>query len=213
MQKPAITARISQAQGPPLADAPTLSYRGPPSGRRLPVSNAVLGTVIFVIAETMMFAGLISAFAIVKAQALGAWPAFDQPRLPIEETAINTAALLLSGAVLVYAGFVFQRAPLAARRPLLFSIALGAFFVAFQGAEWVALLQQGLGLTTSTHGSFFYLIVGTHALHAVAALIVLGYCFAALQRRQLLPARFHAAQVFWYFVVGLWPILYLQVYL
>ena len=47
---------------------------------------------------------------------------------------------------------------------------LGAFFVLFQGVEWVALLREGLTLTSSTHGAFFYLIIGTHALHAVVAL-------------------------------------------
>ena len=61
------------------------------------VPTPVLGMLIFVIAETMMFAGLISAFTIVKAGALG-WPPPGQPRLPVEATAFNTAVLLLSAA-------------------------------------------------------------------------------------------------------------------
>src|SRR5688572_31524505 len=36
------------------------------------------------------------------------------------------------------------------------SLILGATFVALQGAEWVALLAQGLTLTSSSHGAFFY---------------------------------------------------------
>ena len=44
-------------------------------GRRQPiVANGVLGMVIFVIAETMLFAGLISAFMIVKSSAVAGWP-------------------------------------------------------------------------------------------------------------------------------------------
>ena len=46
---------------------------------------------------------------------------------------------------------------------------LGAFFVVFQGAEWLALIGQGLTLTSSALGSFFYLIVGSHGLHAVGS--------------------------------------------
>jgi hypothetical protein len=34
-----------------------------------------------------------------------------------------------------------------------------------------------------------------------------------LSRLKLLPGPFQAAQLFWYFVVGMWPILYVQVYL
>jgi cytochrome c oxidase subunit 3 len=55
--------------------------------------------------------------------------------------------------------------------------------------------------------------VGLHALHAVAALLVLGYAWLLMREERLVPSTFHAAQIFWYFVVGLWPILYIQVYL
>ncbi len=184
------------------------------SPRRVPVvSNAVLGTLMFVIIEAMLFAGLISAFLIVKTSALGAWPPPGQPRLPVGETAFNTVALLMSGALLFVANRMFRADPTRAKLPLLGVILLGAFFVTFQGIEWAALLREGLTLTSSTHGSFFYLIVGMHALHAIAALVVLSYVWLLLHRARLNRSLFHGAQIFWYFVVGLWPILYAQVYL
>ena len=177
------------------------------------IPNAVVGMLIFVMCEVMLFAGLISAFMIVQTSSIGAWPPPGQPRLPVEETAINTAALLLSGVLLFVAQRAFKREPARASRPLLWSILLGAFFVIFQGVEWVALIGEGLTLTSSTHGSFFYLIIGLHALHAVVALIVLLYVWLGLVRSELAPTLFYGAQVFWYFVVGLWPILYIRVYL
>ena len=82
----------------------------------------------------------------------------------------------------------------------------------FQGAEWVALVRQGLTLSSSTMGSFFYLIVGMHALHAVAALGLLAHTWLRLRQGWLVQSQLAAAQVFWYFVVGLWPILFLVVY-
>jgi len=185
-----------------------------PGTRRDPViSNAVLGTLIFVICEVMFFGGFISAFMIVKTQALGVWPPPGQPRLPVGETAFNTAALLASGALLVFAHFSHARRDGHASRWLMGSIALGAFFVLFQGNEWVGLIREGLTLTSSTHGSFFYTIIGLHAAHAVIALAVLVWTWIGMLRDRLEPDHFHAAQVFWYFVVGLWPILYVQVYL
>ncbi|MDP7105628.1 MAG: cytochrome c oxidase subunit 3, partial [Roseibacillus sp.] len=88
-----------------------------------------------------------------------------------------------------------------------------SFFVLFQGFEWVRLIKFGLTMKSSTYGSFFYLIIGTHALHAVAALVVLVLVYRNLKRKTLAPENFWAAQVFWYFVVGIWPILYILVYL
>jgi heme/copper-type cytochrome/quinol oxidase subunit 3 len=168
--------------------------------------------VIFVIAEMMMFAGLMSAFSIVKAGALG-WPPPGQPRLPIEATAFNTAVLLASGIFLYVANRVYASDRKLAKRPLFIAMGLGAFFVAFQGYEWISLIRQGLTLTSSNHGSFFYLIVGMHGLHAIAGLTVLGRAGLRLSRGVLAPSSFFAAQVFWYFVVGLWPVLYFMVYL
>ena len=190
----------------------TLSAR--PQARQAPViPSAVIGTLIFVVAETMLFLGLISAFMIVKTQAIGGWPPLDQPRLPIEETAFNTLALLLSGAFLFAANRIFTRDPRAARAPLAIAIALGIFFVGFQGLEWAALLDEGLGLTTSTHGAFFYLIVGTHAAHAAGGLGVLIRAGLQLVQGRLEGGTFQATQLFWYFVVALWPLLYWLVYL
>jgi cytochrome c oxidase subunit 3 len=181
--------------------------------RRQPiVANGVLGVLIFVMTELMLFAGLISAFSIFRASAI-LWPPPGQPRLPIEETAFNTAALLASGALLYLARRSYSLRRERAKRALLASMLLGAFFVLFQGVEWARLIGEGLTLTSSTLGSFFYLIVGLHALHAVAGLIVLGYAWLRMQRGWLASSQLAAAEVFWYFVVGLWPVLYLVVYL
>jgi cytochrome c oxidase subunit 3 len=182
------------------------------SERQPILPNGVLGMLIFVFTEGMLFAGLISAFTIVRSSAL-VWPPPGQPRLPIEETLLNTAALMASGLALNVARRRFRIDPTSALRPLLATIGLGAFFVVFQGIKWVSLIGQGLTMSSSTLGSFFYLIVGMHALHAVAALGVLVYAFDRLRRGWLSSGVLATAEVFWYFVVGLWPILYLRVYL
>jgi heme/copper-type cytochrome/quinol oxidase subunit 3 len=185
----------------------------PAPGREPLVPSAVLGMLIFIGAEVMLFAGFISAFTIVKSSAMGVWPPPGQPRLPIETTAFNTAALVMSGVFAFLAARAFARDPASARAPLAVAIGLGAFFVLFQGYEWLQLLSEGLTLTSSTHGSFFYLIVGAHGLHALAGLALLATTGASLARGRLDSDHFAAARIFWYFVVGLWPVLYVQVYL
>ena len=176
------------------------------------VSNAVLGMLIFIFTEVMLFAGLISAYSIARASSVVGWPPPGQPRLPFEETAVNTAALLLSGVAVFVAQRSFRRDRGRAFAPLAAAFALGAFFVFFQGVEWVRLIGEGLTLTSSTHGAFFYLIVGLHALHALAALTALGWALLRLRRSVLPPSVLAATAVFWYFVVGVWPIIYLRVY-
>jgi cytochrome c oxidase subunit 3 len=70
-----------------------------------------------------------------------------------------------------------------------------------------------LTLTSSQLGSFFYVIVGTHALHAMAAIVILALAWQAMRRGTLTRPRLGAVQLFWYFVVLVWPLLYWQVYL
>lgn len=191
-----------------------MEHRPEPRPRRQLVSNGVMGMIMFIFTEVMFFAGLISAHTIVRSQTAGQmWPPFGQPRLPIEQTAINTAALMASGLVLVLTWFAFRREAQRARIPLLISIGLGAFFVVFQGVEWVALLAEGLTLTSSTYGAFFYVIVGTHALHAVAALLALGWTWTRLDKERLTASQLATVSAFWYFVVLVWPVLYWRVYL
>jgi cytochrome c oxidase subunit 3 len=177
--------------------------------------NGVFGMALFVFVEVMLFAGFISAFVVVESSALpGTWPPPGQPRLPIATTAVNTVALLASGVFLYLAQRAFGRqGHAAAVRPMGIAILLGAFFVGFQGVEWVRLLAQGLTLTSSQLGAFFYVIVGAHALHAVSAVVWLGLQWFAMKHGRLSRSAFGAAQLFWYFVVLIWPVLYVQVYL
>jgi cytochrome c oxidase subunit 3 len=184
--------------------------------RRQPVGpNAVVGMLIFVFTELMMFTGFISAFSIVRA-AYNTWPPIGQPRLPAVATLFNTGVLLVSGVLLFFGNRAFARAPNdkgRAGRWVGSALACGAFFVLFQGFEWVQLIAQGLTLTSSQHGSFFYMIVGMHALHAVAAILALCYAYLLLRRDKLDQPRLIATSIFWYFVVGVWPVLYFRVYL
>jgi heme/copper-type cytochrome/quinol oxidase subunit 3 len=182
--------------------------------RRPLVPNGVLGMLVFVVSEVMFFMGLISAFVISKSNVVGGWPPVGQPRLPVLNTAFNTTALLASGALLFFANraFIARQAPKALR--LLFgSLILGAFFVGAQGVEWIALIRDGLTIYSGMLGQFFYLIVGVHALHALVALGILAWTYWRLRDDRLEGSAFWPAQIFWYFVVGIWPILYWLVYL
>ena len=184
-----------------------------PRARREVVPSGLLGMVIFVGTEVMFFAGLISAFTISKAGApRGAWNLPAGQMLPLASTAVNTAALFASGALLWGGARQYRARSSAATQTLLAAIFFGAMFVMLQGREWVGLIAHGVTLQSSALAAFFYVIVGTHAVHAVAALAGLSVAWWRLRAGRLSYGFFLAAQTFWYFVVLIWPVIYARVY-
>ena len=138
------------------ARASIIPFRPKPRKRKKLVSDAVLGMLLFVFVEIMLFAGFISAFVIIKAHAVGSvWPPPNQPRLPFEETAVNTTALIASGIVLLIAHRMYLKGKESVRRLLIAATLLGGMFVTLQGVEWLALIREGLTITSSTDGALF----------------------------------------------------------
>lgn len=199
-----------------MASLDSRRERTPPAPNPQLIPSGVLGMLLFVFTECMLLAGLVSAHWVVRAGSTLPWPPPGQPRLPQIATVLNSGVLLFSGGALVLAHLAFRRGSARAaeaRTPLLVAALSGAFFVLFQGSEWARLLAQGLTLTSSPYGSFFYLIVGTHALHAVAAIITLGWAYRRLRAGRLSAHQLYTVEVLWYFVVLVWPLIFLRVYL
>jgi len=197
-----------------------LAYSGgrPPGGRRgrQAVENGVLAMVVFLATETMLFAGLISAYLVLRAGA-AAWPPPDQPRLPIAITALNTLVLLASA-------YAMQRAAGAARVRrrseaagwLATTAALGAAFLLVQGVEWIRLVRHGLGVAAGPYGATFYTLIGCHGLHVLAAVLTVTVLLARMLAPAGLPrwpTRLEVCRLYWHFVVVVWPVLYVLVYL
>ena len=183
-------------------------------GRRAPLlDDSVCGMLIFVATEVMFFTALISAFVIIKA-GVEPWSPPVGVRLPVVATAANTVLLCLSGVFLHQAGRRFAaEGPTPRVGTLLGGAALlGACFVLFQGFEWVRLVAYGMTMTSGIFGACFFLLIGTHGLHAAAAATAMAHLYTRLLRHELRLDHLRAMQVLWYFVVGIWPVLYGLVY-
>jgi heme/copper-type cytochrome/quinol oxidase subunit 3 len=210
---------VERSEGPPP------SFSDPPFGDdgdgrddqpEPPINNARLGVMLFIGAEGMFFAGLLSAFLVFRTGST-VWPPPFQPRLPLAVTSVNTFILL-------YSSYTMHRALRAIRRGnaeglvdwLAITALLGVIFLGVQGYEWARLLQFGLTLSSSVYGATFYTLIGCHAAHvfgaAVWLLIILvmaqKHCFA---REQCVGVQ--VCGIYWDFVVALWPILFGIVYL
>lgn len=189
----------------------------PPPRERVPVvSNAKLAVVILIGSECMLFVGLIGMYMVFRLAAPN-WPPADLPRLPLGITGLNTLVLFGSVPWMTRAMAAIRRddVPTVAR-DLSITTLLGVLFLAVQGLEWTRLVHHGLTLGSSIYGATFYLLIGCHALHVFIAVLWLA-TIAVLARRGTFTAARHAplemCAIYWYFVCGLWVILFPLVYL
>ena len=195
--------------------ASDVSQPSQPQRAKSPVSSGVVGMLLFIVTEVMFFGALISAYLVIRA-GLDEWPPWGQPRLPVETTAFNTLVLLVSGLLMAYSRNLLQKNEFTqGRRWLGFSILLGTFFLISQGYEWVQLIKYGLTISSSVYGGLFYLIIGAHGFHVIGTLAFLIYAWKRLGAsvNPLTPEGLLPVQLLWYFVVCVWPVLYVLVYL
>jgi heme/copper-type cytochrome/quinol oxidase subunit 3 len=216
-----IESNTSHGQGPPRKIVePSLSPgdNGYDSGTGELVANPFLAMLLFIGTEIMFFSGLIGAFIVFRYGALD-WPPPNQPRLPVVVTGINTAILLYSGYMMMRTWKIMRNwNSKKVIQGLTITAVLGLIFLGIQGYEWIQLIKHGLTLTSSIYGSIFYTLIGCHALHVVGAVIWLNIVLMRVKlNHEVYGPRQHVgiklAGMYWFLVVGLWPVLYGIVYL
>ena len=97
------------------------------------------------------------------------------------------------------------------------TILLGAIFILGTGYEWYGLIvDHHLTISTNLFGTTYYTLVGFHAFHVTAGLIVLTIVFVLTLRRQVTPRHATAARLtswYWHFVDVVWVVVFTVVYL
>ena len=185
---------------------------------RSPLSNARLGILVLLGAETMLFSGLIGTFLVFRVGNV-TWPPPSHIgiELPRAVTGINTALLLLSGYTMFQARRAIQKDRVKQLRSwLLLTGGLGLLFLGVQGSEWVQLIRSGLTLQSGVYGGIFYVLIGCHAVHVLSAVIWLFIVYGMAMAGRFSAERYvgvDTCAIYWIFVVALWPILYVLVYL
>jgi len=194
------------------------------SGRRNSASStrsgnpnkALVGMIVIIGSELMFFSGLISSYLILKA-GNAAWPPPLQPRLPVLVTGLNTLILLASAFAMHFGLSAIRKGkPVRMSKFLVATALLGFTFLFIQGSEWMRLISYGLTFTSSIYGATFYVVIGCHAVHVLGGLVglmlTLKKAFASRYTKMEYTG-VELCSMYWYFVVGIWPVLYLLVYL
>jgi cytochrome c oxidase subunit 3/cytochrome o ubiquinol oxidase subunit 3 len=135
----------------------------------------------------------------------------------LETPIFFTVCLLSSSLTIHYAGKFLQRGDRVAFLGLWsLTILLGGLFLFGTGREWYRLIyEHGLTISTNLFGTTYYSLVGLHAFHVTAGVIMLSivaiFGFAGRVGREH-SRRVEVLSLYWHFVDAVWVVVFTVVY-
>lgn len=179
----------------------TLPYRGK-------VAMASL-----IIAESAIF----SIFVVAYLFYLGKSITGPTPKEVLETPIFFTICLLSSSITVHFAGKSLERNNRAAFLTLWsLTIILGGLFLFGTGREWHRLIyEHGLTISTNLFGTTYYSLVGLHAFHVTAGLIMLTIVLIFGLAGRVDKDQFRRVNVlalYWHFVDAVWVVVFTVVY-
>jgi len=166
-----------------------------------------------IIAEASIFTIFVVAYLFYMGKSLTG----PTPREVLETPIFFTICLLSSSLTIHYAGKVLQRGNRSAFLSLWsFTIVLGGLFLFGTGQEWHRLIyEQGLTISTNLFGTTYYSLVGLHAFHVTAGMIMLVivaiFAFAGRVGTKH-SRRIEVLSLYWHFVDAVWVVVFTVVY-
>jgi cytochrome c oxidase subunit 3 len=199
--------------------APAVATTPPPS-RGAQISMGLLGMIIFIGSEIMLFASFFTAYFLIRFSiAQNNWPPLASNGEPFELpkviTGVNTAILVSSSFTIWWAEHCMKNHDRKGLiRGLMVTIMLGGTFLIIQINEYAHL---GFTPQDQAFGTTFYCLTGLHGAHVCVGLTVLTFCLIRAFRGDFSPERGYAplaaGSVYWHFVDVVWVILFLLVYI
>ena len=179
---------------------------------KLPYRGTV-GMVGLIIAESAIFTIFVVAYLFYLGKSLTG----PTPREVLETPIFYTVCLLSSSLTIHFAGRALERGRRGVFLTLWFlTIALGALFLYGTGQEWHRLIyEHGLTISTNLFGTTYYSLVGLHAFHVTAGLIMLSIVLFFGLAGRVGPehsARVDVLSLYWHFVDAVWVIVFTVVY-
>jgi cytochrome c oxidase subunit III len=185
-----------------IPNAWTLPYRGK-------VAMASL-----IIAESAIFTIFVVAYLFYLDKSLIG----PTPKEVLETPIFFTICLLSSSLTIHFAGKCLERN----NRPGFLglwslTIMLGGLFLFGTGREWHRLIyEHGLTISTNLFGTTYYSLVGLHAFHVTAGLIMLTVVLIFGLAGQVHEDQFRRVDVlamYWHFVDAVWVVVFTVVYI
>jgi cytochrome c oxidase subunit III len=172
-----------------------------------------VGMACLIVAESAIFTIFVVAYLFYAGKSLSG----PTPREVLETPIFYTMCLLSSSLTIHVAGNLLRRGRRAAfLAAWLLTILLGALFLFGTGQEWHRLIyEHGLTIATNLFGTTYYSVVGLHAFHVTAGLLMMSIVlmFAAAGRvGQSHSTRVDVLSLYWHFVDVVWVVVFTVVY-
>jgi cytochrome c oxidase subunit III len=191
-----------------------LEHHGPPPANRSSrVDPSVLGMLLFIISEVMVFGAFFTAYFFLRVVNGDVWPAHGT-ELPKLVAGVNTC-------ILVSSSFTVHWALVSARRgnrfglqaSILTTFLLGLTFLFIQINEYVHI---GFAPQDHAQATVFFSLTGLHGAHVFVGLTLLLFTTIRAFRGHYSPGHHHGVElpgIYWHFVDVMWIVVYTTVYI
>jgi cytochrome c oxidase subunit III len=189
-------------------------HHGPPEANRSSrVEPAMLGMLLFIISEVMIFGAFFTAYFFIRVVGHAPWPA-PGTELPKVIAGFNTAILVSSSFTIHFAQeSIKKNNRLGLQTGMVATFLLGLTFLFIQINEYVHI---GFSPSDSAQASVFYGLTGLHGAHVTIGLMLLamvtirsfkGHYSADAYKGMEVPG------IYWHFVDVMWLVVFFTVYI
>ena len=186
----------------------------PPANRSSRVEPQLLGMLLFIISEVMVFGAFFTAYFFIRVVSGDQWFPVDGHKLPVAVAFVNTC-------ILVSSSFTVHWALVCARRgnrfglqaSILTTFLLGATFLFIQINEYVHI---GFAPQDHAQGTICYGLTGLHGAHVFVGLTLLAMVNIRTFKGHFSPEAHRGVEVpgiYWHFVDVMWIIVFTTVYI
>jgi cytochrome c oxidase subunit 3 len=186
----------------------------PPANRSSRVEPALLGMLLFIISEIMVFGAFFTAYFFIRVVAEGHhWFPVDGKDLPVAVAGVNTAILVSSSLTLHWAQTSIKNGNrFGLQAGMTATFLLGLTFLFIQINEYVHI---GFAPQDNAQATVFFSLTGLHGAHVTIGLVLLGMVTVRAFKGHFSPEHHQGLEVpgiYWHFVDVMWIIVYTSVY-
>ncbi len=188
-------------------------HHGPPAAHRSSrVEPQLLGMLLFIISEIMVFGAFFTAYFFIRVAQGDPWPAPGM-HLPLEVAGVNTAILVSSSFTLHWAEQSIKKGNrFGLKAGILTTFLLGCAFLFIQINEYANI---GFAPQDQAQATIFYSLTGLHGAHVFIGLLLLLTVTVRAFRGHYSPEEHRGIEIpgiYWHFVDIMWIVVYTTVY-
>jgi cytochrome c oxidase subunit 3 len=185
----------------------------PPANKSSRVEAPLLGMLLFIISEVMVFGAFFTAYFFIRVVQGQEWPA-QGDELPKLIAGVNTAILVMSSFTLHWSEVSIKAGNRRGLQAGIFTtLLLGTTFLFIQINEYV---NVGFAPQDSAQATIFYGLTGLHGAHVFIGLLLLLTVTIRAFRGHFSPQEHRGVEIpgiYWHFVDVMWIVVYLTVYI